>query len=632
MKNLLLYLTIVLLVAMIPAKAQTYTDAIDSIFSHVSRADATTGILYERVLSFGNLTKYDSRIAFPDTSNFSHLLRAYSEIYRAAFQPMPMMMQMDSLKQRIENDTSHIQIGILHFDFNTFDTSVFRQKLYFDSDSIIREDVSNINSLYEKNSLLVASPLIHVLTKRNAAFKINSRYYFDNTLNKIRVFSVDFDDGVGFRQVELNDVLQVIYHQDGMKTIRFMMTLKNGDVMYAYATLEVRTEETLERYNGPLYFDDYVGNNAIEARITPPNPYDGGNFTKSKGEVRIYYSNSKKILRKPLLIIDGFDPMDERKFDSCTVDGKKSLWEMLFYDDEFGQRLHLGLRLLDMGYDIVMLNFPEGGTYIEQNAMVCVEVLNRLNEMLIQNGSNEQIVVVGPSMGGQIARYALTYMERNPNENTNYGKHNTRLWISYDSPHQGANIAMGAQELIKFFARENSESNISNIWNKTLCCPAAKQMLKHHADTSANSLFVSYYDNLHNLNPATSGYPSMSRNISVANGSFNNILNGTDHQIAFQGTFFAPTNLIINPISGLHLPFALVDVKIRNVKDSGNGEVLRLDFFLATTIGPIYFFIHRKFNNDSGNNSPDVAPGGTYDTYDQVESALKNTPVVGGLT
>lgn len=476
-----------------PIHAQTYTDAIDSIFFHIGKTDAKTGIIYERVLSFANLTHYNSLEDHPDTSNFSHFLRAYNELCRATFRPSVTMIPPDTFKRLIENDTTRIQIGMLHFNFNTFDTSVARHKLYFDSDSVLREYSSDPRSIYKENTLFIASPLVHTLTTHNAIFTVNSLYYFDNTKEFFHEMYIDFDDGFGYRLVGLNEAITIHYLQDGNKIIKFKVSLSNENVLMAYATMTINTESQIGGSTAYPYTDDFVGTNAIEAIITPPNLYEGDTFTTAKGNVRIYYANSDKKLRKPILIIDGFDPQNERNFETGTTEGKNSLWTMLNYKNNQGDSIHLGEQLLNMDYDIVMLDFPDGGTYIERNAMVCIEVLNRLNAMLSHNNSNEQIVIVGPSMGGQIARYALTYMEQNPNANTNYGKHNTRLWISYDSPHQGANIAMGAQELIKFFAWENSESGISNIWNNTLCCPAAKQMLKYHADNQAQYLFDTYY-------------------------------------------------------------------------------------------------------------------------------------------
>jgi hypothetical protein len=42
--------------------------------------------------------------------------------------------------------------------------------------------------------------------------------------------------------------------------------------------------------------------------------------------------------------------------------------------------------------------------------------------------------------------------------------------------------------------------------------------------------------------------------------------------------------------------------------------------------------INKNYSNNYGNSSPDVAPGGSYDTFDQVYKALKKIPIVGALT
>jgi len=41
---------------------QTYTEAFDSIFINVSRVQATTGILYERVVPFADLVNFNSNV------------------------------------------------------------------------------------------------------------------------------------------------------------------------------------------------------------------------------------------------------------------------------------------------------------------------------------------------------------------------------------------------------------------------------------------------------------------------------------------------------------------------------------------------------------------------------------------
>lgn len=621
-----------LLLSTASIKAQSYTEAFDSVFTYVSRNDATTGILYERVLPFGNLTKYNSQECAPDTSHYSHFLRAYYELCRATFNPTIPLISHDSLKKIAESSSNNIQIGLLHFDINTFDTNILSNKLYYDFDSVLREDVSISASLYRRNTLFVASPLVQTINISNPTYIVNNRIYFDNTRNPISRLYIDFDDGLGYQLVQMNQKIKVEYSNDGIKILRFMAVMTDNETYFAYAKTEINTESRGERSTEYPYIDDFVGNNAIEAIITPPNPYEGNSFTTAKGNVRIYYANSDKKLRKPILIIDGFDPQNNRQFDTCYEEGKKSLWDMMFYTDNYNQRLNLCLQLLNMGYDVVMLDLPEGGTYIERNAMVCIEVLNRLNNMLHQNNSDEQIVVVGPSMGGQIARYALTYMEQHPDDaNTHYGKHNTRLWISYDSPHQGANIAMGAQYLIEYFADEFGLGNISNIWNNTLCCPAAKQMLIHHADLSAFLTHYMYYYYLTHLNN-TNGYPVEVRRIAVSNGSFNDISNGVAGGISYNGTIIAPFNLIINPLTGLPLPYFFINLQMRNVANSGSCMVVSVDAFIGRVLSIHIPMLQKSFSISSENSSPDVSPGGTYDTYDQVDRAIKNIPLLGSLT
>jgi hypothetical protein len=61
--------------------AQSLTEIFDEVFQNVSRANATTGILYERVLPFAGLHKFNSNQTLVDTSNKAHFMQAYFELY-----------------------------------------------------------------------------------------------------------------------------------------------------------------------------------------------------------------------------------------------------------------------------------------------------------------------------------------------------------------------------------------------------------------------------------------------------------------------------------------------------------------------------------------------------------------------
>ena len=61
---------------------QGFTELFDSVFVNIGRSDATTGILYDRVLPFSNLKQFSS--SNPDTANMYQFLHGYSELYNAA--------------------------------------------------------------------------------------------------------------------------------------------------------------------------------------------------------------------------------------------------------------------------------------------------------------------------------------------------------------------------------------------------------------------------------------------------------------------------------------------------------------------------------------------------------------------
>src|SRR5690606_22193282 len=190
--------------------------------------------------------------------------------------------------------------------------------------------------------------------------------------------------------------------------------------------------------------------------------YDESIATQGVGEYKSFYhlqslqgGHCDPHIRKPLILLDGFDPGNERPITS-DANHEDGIWDLLSY----GSNSHLGDELRLMGYDVIILNFPTynvpgtgipnrdgGADYIERNAMVLVKLIQEVKAQLAANGSPERIVVVGPSMGGQISRYALAWMEQKYAQTADpQWQHHTRLWLSFDSPHLGANIPMSVQQ------------------------------------------------------------------------------------------------------------------------------------------------------------------------------------------
>ncbi|MCK8480588.1 T9SS type A sorting domain-containing protein [Psychroserpens algicola] len=292
-------------------------------------------------------------------------------------------------------------------------------------------------------------------------------------------------------------------------------------------------------------------------QVAPLGDYSGATDFAGLGEYEIFLDTETGILDKPIILVDGFDPGDTR-----TIPG---LYSLLDFTGSGGDQ-NLADLVRAEGFDVVILNFPSyfrlsdntllniddatdtnadmvideldypgstlvngGADFIERNAMLLIDLINTLNTDKV---GEEELVIIGPSMGGLISRYALNFME-NASEN-----HETRLWISFDSPHLGANVPLGFQHQFNFLGFGLGEDlnivELQGVVNGLLKSPAARQLLIDHFEThllaGEDALFddtkllpephpyrTTFETHINGL--TTTGFPENTRNVAIINGS-----------------------------------------------------------------------------------------------------------------
>lgn len=214
---------------------------------------------------------------------------------------------------------------------------------------------------------------------------------------------------------------------------------------------------------------------------------------------------------RSVIIPDGYDPGNARsKYRIYDLLNQESLLETV----------------LNEGYTAYVVDFNKGAGDIVKNSMLLQDII--MNITITKNGDEEHIVI-GPSMGGVIARHALSSMEKSENG------HNTKLFISFDSPQQGANIPIGNQYWLKYFSFNDG----ARLGFDKINTDAAKQMLIYHESANPglvgdepgyvgivfdiksdeisvitpthNMMHEQLYDNLN--------YPQQLRKIAISNGN-----------------------------------------------------------------------------------------------------------------
>ncbi len=292
--------------------------------------------------------------------------------------------------------------------------------------------------------------------------------------------------------------------------------MNNKKFLFFYFTISlfVLASNVIVAQNQISNNDKHVGmfsiNNQTRETYAMPEPSEYWPFFEADssflgstayGDIAIFYGAGHTTLVNPVIIVDGFDPGDNRPIQGLY---------------EIGNQQNMIDSLRALGDDFILLNFNQGADYIQRNAMLVVSVLDTIQTIMINNGTyleNPQIVLVGPSMGGLITRYALCYMEANSMN------HHVRNWISFDSPHKGANIPLGLQYWLRFFA-EVAESDGAIVGLAKMNSIAAKQMLLYHYTATQGTLAGPNPLRNDLVNELTiMGFPIDTRIVAVANGS-----------------------------------------------------------------------------------------------------------------
>lgn len=284
------------------------------------------------------------------------------------------------------------------------------------------------------------------------------------------------------------------------------------------------------------------------------------------------------------------------------------------------------------GFDIVILNFPSytraadaaiidgGADFMERNAMLLVELIDIVNTSKASN-SPEQNVIIGPSMGGIIARYALNYMENQTLDA------DTRLYISFDSPHLGANVPIGLQHQLNYLANNplSPVAELEPLIEGFLKSSASRQLLVDHFEAHLSGEDAFTFDDALTLpeahpfrtifetsinNLTTSGFPESVRNIAVINGSgIGSTYLAKDGVTAITNGFtIADTTLPVQtPIGTIN-----VDIELNMTPSAGTPQ--QVSRFFAPSFLPFLPDIESIANSGTTNfDGVDAAPGGLFD-------------------
>ena len=552
---------------------ETLKIELDTMFSKMELNRVPTHLLLDKAIEYANIRKYNGEILCDSTLvNKNTFIDIIKTINSCSTTNSPLINE-DNLLSSFDNNNNNgkIQIFTTLFRYNYIKYNAIDDNLLSYNDKYVYDKYDSNGvwlNPYNTDIVFAMAPTSTLSRESVVEYKIINNNLFRNTV--ITKLYFDADDGNGYRLINpINDsTIPIIYTNNGIKHIKLKAILNNGHTLVTHSKVYIK--KTLQ-----VSKTDQSGD---QIKMEPISELT----TICDNKVGVYYysAHGDRSIRKPFIIAEGFDPWQLINYTGHIIkegftaeNGFTTYYEIakLYYDSS----------LKDNGYDLVYIDWYDSYADIKENAEYLIMIIDYINEQKASVNSTETNILMGQSMGGLIARYALRKMEK---ENK---PHQVTTYVSHDSPHLGANVPLGAQYFIHQLISlshnyntvmwaanlllNNQISDIERVILNTLHSQSAKQMLINYVDQSGQ-LNANYHTQWQDELKAI-GFPQGDKdvgidNIAIINGDvfdLSDVIKDTeDHLFAVYAdasTSFA-TSLIgrLGYLFGLHYIALLLDL------------------------------------------------------------------------
>lgn len=525
------------------------------VFQNLDKNRVPHGILLDFGMEFTNLQAFNGTLTDSTYTNSQTMSDIYKTLLmcrvRSNVTTGFITPQEYATRWYSQRTKGVITLSGQYFKYNRFADNAYPNKINYSNNQFSDKFVGSVwQNPYEEKQLFAMTTSIAKYKGLNFQVKLPSNLFLTNYPATIQNIQVDFADGLGYRIVAQNQLENVNYTQANIYTWKYKITLTNGQTLLSHSKIEIEDGLKTRDFTSPTTALTAQTTTATvdlsayaKTTVTATTQYNG---LYGSATVYIRFANGGNTITKPLIVAEGFDTgiilTPEQEAGDNNID--------YFLRDINNSFSNLPIEINQ--YDIIYVDWNNGVDFLQRNAFVLEEVIKWVNQ---NKSGTQQNVVLGQSMGGLIARYALKDME---NKGLN---HQTRMYVSHDAPQLGANTPLSVQHsarhlrnmyintpiplltgevvlpliynfaegfsaIINFFGgNTNVDPFITPLQAFSLAdVPAARQMQFTWVSNSGvinNIIHDAWQQELSNLGYPV-GYPAQGkpiRNIAIANGS-----------------------------------------------------------------------------------------------------------------
>ena len=459
-----------------PVDDSSINAAMNQVFALLDKSRVPTGLLLDYGIDFTNLTAYNGTILADSTKNNSEtVMSVYNTLATSIISTNAGSFQhplyVDSLWQ-LQRTAGQITLCGLYYQYAQFNPNAVANGTLTVTNNQVQDVFAGgvWQNPYLVKQVVCMSPSINKYNTYGAySFNVllPSGLFLTNSAGSVSSITCDFGDGNGFRVITPGVAISLAYGSGGKKTWTFTYNLAAG------GTLQSRTDVTLDsaaggpvvlarphhsggvasaailgKFKHPMYYCP-----GVHIPIPTPAPFYG---QTASGTMTILYGNADQKIHNPMIIAEGYDPGDvlipEQLYGETTICDFLNNLE----GNDPNHPSNLATQIFSGNYDIIYIDWTHGSDFIERNGKLLESAINYVNNNKV---TTTPIVLVGQSMGALVSRWALKDME-----NTG-ATHQVRTFVSWDGPHQGANVPIAFQYASRQALSLYLKSNIPSLLN-----------------------------------------------------------------------------------------------------------------------------------------------------------------------
>ena len=412
---------------------------------------------------------------------------------------------------------------------------------------------SNPEQGIEENSLFFAGLWLDTLEHTEINITFDDYYIQSNRSSEIIGLNVSFQ-GMECTLFEGGNCL-LTNIPDGDNIVNFETYFGDGSIVSSSFSFFARPKtKSINVTNNELTLFDQVATAVISA----PLGDEDTEHPSATWCVKYSCTNNSGAIRKPVIFVAGFGMGSP--FTPLTSAGQTDCAELYVKYNIEG----LCDDLLSKGHDVIIVRFVPAVADIVMDAQLLTNILTDINSNKMNNGSYFENVIIGYSAGALVSRYALDQMEKNHLEFGAPHPH-TKLYTSFEGEHNGAYIPVGAQIALDHF-NANYFTIKTFVIHYMANSPQAKQLLKYfrtetplvgNGNSPGQGAHPDRFEFLNKMESEDElghdkqyekygyyGFPAFSRNISIANGSYQTNTGSGFAEVQNEPYFYEPGHTV----------------------------------------------------------------------------------------